>query len=311
MRPTFAGSAGLTLAASTLLVVALTLFVGFAQQQTSTATPKFEVASIKPCRTGDLPPGGRSGGGNFSTSPGRLSIRCMTVENLINISFRNGNDSLLNDTSRPNSTFERVRGGPAWVRSDQYTIDATAEGTRDTKLLLGLMLQALLVDRFGLKTHRETEEVPMYTLTVGRIGLKLKPMEDGGCIPFDPNNRPTSFFASGAKLICGLIQDTGSGMDAGGVSLSRLAAWLSNTLDRHVFDKTGITGVFNIHLEFARDDSVRPLLPGGTPPPPLPDAADGPSIFTALQQQLGLKLEQAKGPREYLVIDHVEKPSEN
>jgi uncharacterized protein (TIGR03435 family) len=82
-------------------------------------------------------------------------------------------------------------------------------------------------------------------------------------------------------------------------------------LDRHVFDKTRITGVFNIHLEFARDDSIPPSLPGGAPPPSVPDATGGPSIFTALQQQLGLKLEPAKGPREYLVIDHVEKPSAN
>ena len=92
MRPTIAGRARLTLAASTLLGGALTIAVGFAQSQTKTATLKFEVASIKPCKAGDLPPNGRSGGGNFSTSPGRLSVRCMTVENLINISVRNGND---------------------------------------------------------------------------------------------------------------------------------------------------------------------------------------------------------------------------
>jgi uncharacterized protein (TIGR03435 family) len=223
----------------------------------------------------------------------------MTVENLINISVRNGSDPLLNDTPQPNSTFERIRGGPAWVRSDRYTLDATAEGTRDAKLLLGPMLQSLLTDRFQLKTRREVEEVAMYALTVAKSGLKLKPMEGGGCIPYDPNNRPTSFFPPGAKLICGLVQNTGTVLDAGGVGLGRLATVLSGILDRHVIDKTGLIGVFNIHLEFARDDSLPP------------DAAGGPSIFTALPQQLGLKLEQAKGPREHIVIDHVERPSEN
>lgn len=281
------------------------------QAQSPTApSPKFEVASIKSCRAGDLPPNGRSGGGTFATSPGRLNVRCMTVESLIGIYVRNGDNPLLNDSSRPDNT-ERVRGGPAWVRSDRYTIEAKAEEAPAPRLLLGPMLQTFLEDRLQLKTHREVEEVPMYALTVAKGGLKLQSLA-GGCIPFDPNNRPTSFFAPGAKLTCGLIQDTGTALDAGGVSLSRLADELSNILDRHVIDKTGIAEIFNIHLEFARDDSTPARLPGGASPRPSPgDATEGPSIFTALQKQLGLKLESAKGPREFLVIDHVEKPSEN
>ena len=88
---------------------------------------------------------------------------------------------------------------------------------------------------------------------------------------------------------------------------------LSSVLDRYVLDKTGVTGLFNIRLQFALDESIGPNVFGGGRPadPPPPDIEKAPSIFTALEQQLGLKLEKTKGPREYLVIDRVERPSEN
>jgi uncharacterized protein (TIGR03435 family) len=176
------------------------------------------------------------------------------------------------------------------------------------------MLQALLEERFHLKTHRETEEAPIYALTVAKGGLKLKPMEKGGCIAsFDPKTHP-SFFRPGEKLPCGMIQDdrgpngTTVIIDAAGVGLDRIARSLSGFLDRYVVDKTGVTGAFNVHLEFAQDENV--ASPPGAPPIAPSDASAGPTVFTAMEQ-LGLKLVSDKGPRGFIVIDHVEKPSEN
>ncbi len=101
-------------------------------------------------------------------------------------------------------------------------------------------------------------------------------------------------------------------LDAGGLTFAGLARELSNTLDRHVIDRTGITWEFNLHLEFARDEATRKPLPGAPPMSSASaDPAGGPSIFTALQQQLGLKLESIEGPAEYLVVDRIERPSGN
>jgi len=241
----------------------------------------------------------------------------MTVVNLVAISARNETKPLLNDSSRPDGG-ERIRGGPAWIRSDRYTIDAKAEGASSDRMMAGPMLGALLEERFQLKTHRGEEQIPMYALTVANGGPKLKPMEEGGCTLLDPANPPPPRFAApGEKLLCGFVQDSGGAtrviLDAGGVRFSRLADELSNILDRHVIDTTGITGIFNIHLEFARDEATRRPLPGGAPlvDAPPDDPASGPSIFTAVQQQLGLKLDSIRESAEFVVIDQVEKPSGN
>jgi uncharacterized protein (TIGR03435 family) len=172
------------------------------------------------------------------------------------------------------------------------------------------MLQALLEDRFGLKIHRETREVPVYALTVAKGGPKLRPFQEGSCTPFDLTK---SFPAPGDKPLCKLMMGSGTPQnrkDEGhGLSLDEFAKALimSNSLDRPVINKTGIAGTFDFHLEYALDDTS-PLFrrdPGD------PSDPGGPSIFTALQQQLGLKLEPAKGPGEFLVIDRVETPSAN
>src|ERR1700679_147610 len=155
---------------------------------------KFDVASIKLCSPSDngpVVPGGRSGGANFGTSPGRLHIHCMSVDGLVSLAYT-VNDPLTNSNGGTDS--HPVRGGPAWAPSDFYPIeaetdDAVANGPTPTaspasNLMRGPMLQALLEDRFQLKTHREAEEVPMYALTVAKGGLRLKPMEQG-CTPPD------------------------------------------------------------------------------------------------------------------------------
>ncbi len=158
-------------------------------------------------------------------------------------------------------------------------------------------LQALLAERCQLAIHRETKEQPVYALLVGKNGPKIQPVEtkDGGAQP---------------RMMMGRGMVNGQG-----VELQMLATVLSNQLGRPVLDRTGLKGHFDIRLEWTPDpgQSITPL--GGAPPPgvqaPPPPDPNGPSIFTAVQEQLGLRLESQKGPVEMIVIDRVEKPSEN
>ena len=172
----------------------------------------------------------------------------------------------------------------------------------------GPMLQALLEDRFSLKIHHETKEVQVYTLTVAKGGPKLQRFQEASCVPM-PSAYPLPPLVQGqqyCKVRIGLLKPA---VDAEGSTLDEFCKLLSLVFDRPVVNTTGIEGRFDIHLEFAPDETTPRLLPRG-------DAASvadpaGQPIFTALQQQLGLKLVPAKGPGEFLVIDHVEKPSEN
>ncbi len=165
------------------------------------------------------------------------------------------------------------------------------------------MLQALLEDRFKLRVHRETREVSVYALTVAKGGPKLQPFKEDSCIPYDSMRPP----AQDQKVpkFCGAVftvpraQGTNRAVEGLGSSLDEFSKMLGGFLDRPVISKTRISGVFDFHLEYATDDG-----PGAAP-------LDGPSIFTAIQEQLGLKLEPTKGPDEFLVIDHVERPSAN
>jgi len=276
---------------------------------------KIEVASIKPCKDGTAAArGGRNPNGGISAAS--LVMNCRTVKSLIESAYASGMPLL-----------PPIEGGPDWIDSDRYryTINVKAEGAGSGAATRAPILRALLEDRFQLKTHRETREVSGYALTVAKGGPKLKPFQEGNCVdigvvkplskappPHEPGERPA---------LCGVNRaKKGDGpnvtWDIPGTSLDFLARTFLGIAfgDRPVFDRTGIDGLFDIHLEFTPDESTpgpaggfRPATPvdSGTPAPA------GPSIFTALQQQLGLKLEAARGPREVLVIDRVEKPSEN
>jgi uncharacterized protein (TIGR03435 family) len=160
------------------------------------------------------------------------------------------------------------------------------------------MLQALLEDRFELRTHRETREVPVYALTVAQGGSNLTPFQVGTCTKM-PMKVPLPALASGqeyCKVRIGMrAVDAQGSIEAQGSTLAEFAHMLTLVLDRPVIDKTRIAGTFDIHLEFAAGAASDPT---------------GASILTAIQQ-LGLKLEPTKGLREFLVIDHAERPTEN
>jgi len=170
------------------------------------------------------------------------------------------------------------------------------------------MLQALLEDRFNLKVHWESKEVPVYSLTVAKGGLKIRPFEEGSCTPVDRTKFMPFYQLPTVDQIAQNCHARGTRVgqnvkvDAQGMSLDEFARVFldTHTVGRPVVNKTGIAGRFDFHMEYAPDQAVPTDEPGA-----------GPSIFTALQEQLGLKLEQSKGPEEFLVIDSVDKPSEN
>ncbi len=188
----------------------------------------------------------------------------------------------------------QVSGGPNWTETDRYDIDAVAaEPFKDKEYRA--MLQALLADRFGLVIHREKQEKAGFILVVGKNGPKMPP----------PGEDPGMMFSR-----------TASGdatLKATSASMSQLALSLSNRLGVTVVDKTGIEGRFDVSFQWTPDAASEPRVSKSGEPLPLPpaDAVPGPSIFAALQERLGLKLEARKVPVEIIVIDRANRPSEN
>jgi uncharacterized protein (TIGR03435 family) len=238
-----------------IAMAALTL----AQTPGSEKRAEFEVASVKPTATQgsftfDFPPGGRFSGRN------------LTVQNLLRIAYG------LQDY--------QISGGPGWIDSAGFDIQARAAASTSepTREQVREMIQALLADRFHLVVHRETRQLPIYALVVGKGGPRLQAADTDVGPP---------------KSMLGQ-------MVVRRMSMTTLGNILAFDLKRPVRDETGLNGEFAFKLEWTPGLGESDAGPSSRP-----------SLFTAVQEQLGLKLESTKGPIEVLVIDHVEKPSEN
>ncbi len=205
--------------------------------------------------------------------------------------------------------FERgdlVQGMPDWAKSERYDIQAkvaSADLPIWTQLpddLRRTMVQAILVDRFKLQIHRAPMGLPIYALQVDKAGSKLKDAKPGD---------PGEVKGPDGKPIRGMLH-TGQGQfTAQDESMADLALYLSDYTGRQVIDQTGLTGRYDFKLQFAPEPGYGPEYRHPSSPPP-PDAV-GPSVYTAVQEQLGLKLESTKAPVDGLVVDHVERPAEN
>jgi uncharacterized protein (TIGR03435 family) len=298
----------LNLAPAAVAAIAWIGAIAPAEQAAPTQDPReqFEVASIRPnlptaARAGRVPlrvpPGSFCNGDAPQVAPNRVVLNG-ALYTLISMAY--SLDCVSLDGTAP------VSGGPEWVKSDQWAIQAVIpeaagllvapEECRSvcrawiSDARVQRMLRNLLAERFKLVLHRETKEVPVYALTVANGGPKLQHSDDAPCtLPGDSPVKP-----SGTPNCTLALRNA---------SMAKFAASIV-LLDRPVVDKTGITGNFDFRLIF---DSRQSLLRLGTDP----SDSTGPSIFTALQQQLGLKLESSKARVEVLVIDRVEKPSEN
>ncbi len=280
----------------------------FLQGQAS--TPKFETATITPCT---VPQGSRRGSSDIA--PGRLNTGCMALVDAADslglvqqayVRFANGRINPFG--------IIPITGGPAWIHSDLYTIEARAEGNPSQEMMHGPMLQALLEDRFKLKIRRETREVPVYAMTVAEGGAKLQPAAEGSCVAM-PMTFPLPPLAPAQKYcrnMVGGLKGSNPAVNVESGNLDEFSKLLSLILDRPIVDRTGITGKFVFHVEFASDQATPRYLPGGDLAGAAdPDRAKVPSIFTALPQKFGLKLQPVTGARELLVIDSVEKTSGN
>jgi uncharacterized protein (TIGR03435 family) len=278
----------------------------------SDAHPAFAVASIKRNTSNWSEPTQHPMGVGYRPG-GRLTATNASLRLLIQFAYA-AHDS-------PHSLpllASQVVGGPAWINSPGYDIEAKPEGSADQKHTW-LMLQTLLADRFKLALHRETRELPVYALTAVKNGPKLPAAKEAGCVSFPPGTSPR--YVPG-KVDCGYVSGPFSGYEAGllhikgsKVHMADLIRELASVLDRPVLDKTGFSGEFDLDLSFTPDEALMgfpglggPGDPGGSRPPTDPDL---PNIFAALEEQLGLKLVPAKGPVEVLVIDHAERPAAN
>jgi len=190
----------------------------------------------------------------------------------------------------------QIVGAPPWVGSEKYDLDGkSSEGSQPTDAEWKTMIQRLLVDRFQFSYHHESRELPVYVLTLGKNGPKLKRSEA------DPGSLPGIGFRGFGN------------MPVSNATMADFAAMMQGSvLDRPMIDRTGLKGRYDFVLRWTPDDSqfigMRP--PGGATALAIrPD--DPPSLFTAVQEQLGLKLDSTKAPVDVLVIDRVEKPSAN
>ena len=276
---TFADQAGFLLTLS-VLAIAVVGTPSFGQVRAGNR-PSFEVASIKPSKTNSAVTAG--------VGHGQGGGRNITVKMLIALAYR--------------VREFQIAGGPGWIGSDRFDVEGKAEDPRADPDQLRLMLQSLLEDRFQLKLHRQNKEAPIFALVVSKDGPKITLVPDQTSPTVNGPAQPEAGPNRGAMRI-------GRGSLVGNaVTLSLFAQLLSQRLDRTVVDKTHLDGRFDIQLHWTPDVGEAALDPGGNPLPPADSA--GPSIFTAIQDQLGLKLESTKGPVDLVIIDHVEKPSAN
>jgi uncharacterized protein (TIGR03435 family) len=197
----------------------------------------------------------------------------------------------------------QISGGPKWVDSDRFDIEARAEDPKTGYIQLRLMMQSLLEDRFHLKLHYETRESSVYLLLTTKGGPKLTPSTDQSAPDATgPPSAPTDGPPRGGVLI-------GRGMlMTNAATMSVLAKMLASELGRPVLDRTNLKSRFDIRLGWT-PDAQPAVSPDGTNPDP--GRTELPGLFTALREQLGVEVKSARGPVEFLVIDSAEKPSPN
>jgi len=261
----------------------------------SASLPTFEVVSIKPDKSdSDI--------FRIEFTPDGVSINGLTIHMLLRESLGVSDNQLT--------------GEPAWLNSDRFNVEAkvSADDVPEFEAMKPKQRWAMLLpvfeDRFALKFHKETKDITQYTLVIAKGGPKMKEAS------------PDNAYADGIKRPDGSpggagIMRIGPGVIVGqAIPVANLVRFLSFEFHSPVLDKTGLTGKYDVNLNWLPDESegmmMRPLNgpapPAGNPPPP---PTTGPSIFTALEEQLGLKLEAHKEPGEVIVIDHIEQPSAN
>jgi len=302
-----------------LIGLGLTAIGVWAQEKQPETSPAFEVASVKPSS-----PNSSSSFGSFPmvmpAPNGRLTATNVPLRLLVRMAYS------VQDF--------QIDGGPSWQMSQRFDITAKAEdGSAATMQALLPMLKTLLADRFKLKVHTETRELPVFALVIaredGKLGPSLRPSTSDCSSTQAENQKLAEAFAKGgpgalAEMLpkpgetrkCAMMPSMGAGgfgMKADGQPLSAMVQLLTQATGRVVTDKTGLTGLYDWEIKFDPQvlmqiaSQVGVNLPAGANLP----ASDNPSLLTALREDLGLKLESERGPVEILVIDSAEMPEAN
>jgi uncharacterized protein (TIGR03435 family) len=259
---------------------------------TDVKVPEFDVVSVKQDKSG-------TGMMRLMSKPDGYSATNVSAKLLIQVAYGIREDL--------------ISGAPGWADTARFDFDAKVAGA-DVDALKKLspeqrrsMLQPALADRFKLKVHNETKQLPVFELVLAKGGSKLK------------EAKPEDTYANGIKGPDGAsragMMRMGAGQVTGqGINVKSLVNLLATQLHQTVIDKTGLTGNYDFELTWTPDQDSGPMFKGADGAPqradPPPDST-GASIFTALQEQLGLKLQSTKGPVETIVVDHIEMPSEN
>ena len=253
------------------------------------APPSFEVASVKRNVAG-------TSRLRFEAPPGRLTAMNAPLRFLIRQAYR------VPET--------RILGGPAWIDTERFDILANAPaGAATTSDGVRAMLRTLLAERFGLVLHAENREIPVYSLRIARADRKLGPNlheSTTNCTGQAPR------MAAG-RVACGVLVSqapTSASLRGGAATIAEFARFLADFLDRPLVDETGLTGTFDLDLQFS---AVRSSLPGEIVPGGLGvgNVDDVPTVFTAIQEQLGLKLDSKRQVTEVFVVERASQPTEN
>lgn len=289
-----------TLKVSVLLLSAVAVSI-VAQSPTAEPRPSFEVASVRPNTTGSNQVSmGMQPGGRFTA----VNIPLVT---LIRSAYRLQDSQLV--------------GAPDWIETERYDITAKADRDLPPPPPFGppstgmLMLQSLLEERFTLKVHREVREQPIYALVTAHAPPKLGPnlsKSDVDCtVPSALRNAASVAMFEKPVPQCGLHMGFGEIL-GGARTIGLLSNALAQTVQRSVVDRSALSGNYDFHLKWT-PDIVRQRASGSPGETVRVNGIDfdpsGPSIFTAIQEQLGLRLEPTRGPVEVLIIDHIERPA--
>jgi len=255
--------------------------VGLLAQETQRALT-FDVTSVKPNTSGEQ-------GGSSSARPGRYVGINVTLRRVIGLAYR---------------PVQEFAGGPDWINTERFDIEGRSDGTPSQPQMLE-MLRSLLADRFKLVVHKEVRPMPAFALVLARAdsrtGPQLRPTDPCVAPPSGPDARPSAARPSAGPRCGGFSVGNGS-LKGTGVTMAQLAAELPSATDgRQVIDRTNLTGSFDITLTWNADA----LHPGTAA------VQDTASIFAALQEQLGLKLEPITAPIEVIVVDRAERPAAN
>jgi len=254
---------------------------------------EFEVASVKVNRSGEL-------GGQIRPQPdGSFTASNAPLLDLLQFAY--------------GYPGHRIDGLSGWALTERF--DVAAKGTASPGVSTSFMdriaqsLRGLLAERFLLRTHTEMRQAPVYELRLdradGRLGPRLAPTNREDCRAMLSGRRPTAQQEPPEAPRCGIGTGNGS-IRAGGVALSQFAEALGRLLERPVVDRTGLTGTFDVVLGFSPEGTLEVPVPPGVQPRQDPNAT---SIFTALREQLGLRLDSGRGPVEVLVVDSVQRPT--